>query len=104
VMSLFKQPPVRLPKFVKAANGQSCVRCGKETGTTVGAHYQGVGSLRLGKGRGIKPHDFASADLCGECHSYFDGYESANDYERGWEFLMLCMETIARRFRDGVIK
>jgi hypothetical protein len=103
-MDLFKRPPIRLQKLTKAANGASCVRCGRDDGTVVAAHYQGIGSHRLGKGRGIKPHDYAAADLCGECHQYFDSYESGNDYERAWEFLMLCMETMERRFRDGIIR
>jgi hypothetical protein len=98
-----RRPPVALPSLRQASRGRSCIRCGERDGTVVRAHYTGLGQGRLGKGKGIKPHDFASADLCRRCHDEFDTYHKPNTWERSWEFLMLCMETLERDFRDGVL-
>ena len=76
----------------KAANGESCIRCGR-IGATVLAHYCGLRQHDYGKGTGLKGHDAIGADLCngpGSCHEYFDTYESDNDVERSEEFLPLC--------------
>lgn len=73
-------------------------------GTVVRAHYSGVMAHRLGKGVAQKCGDHASADLCMHCHAEFDGYARGNDYERATEFLILCLETLARDFKEGVIK
>ena len=100
---LQKHSRIEIPKLLKASNGRSCVKCGADDGTIVRAHYSGVGSARLGKGRGVKPHDFCSADLCARCHAEFDGYEGGNTVERGFDFLMLCMQTLERDFREGVV-
>jgi len=43
--------------------------CGKQDGTTVGAHSN---QLRDGKGRGIKASDYRIAALCFTCHSEID--------------------------------
>jgi len=103
-MMIEKNKPYRNKKLLNASRGRSCTKCGADDGTIVRAHYQGIGSYRLGKGKGQKPHDFASADLCMVCHSEFDQYETGNNTDRGWEFLLLCMETLARDFRQGIIK
>lgn len=95
----------------KEANGQSCIRCGR-TGTTVSAHYSGPWQHRLGKGRGIKGNDIGAADLCGQCHAWFDEYRcvtapvGSNEHEmqrmmRSEEFLALCLLTIIRRAETG---
>ena len=99
-----KNKPYRNKKLLNASRGRSCLKCGADDGTIVRAHYQGIGSERIGKGWAQKPHDFASADLCYRCHNEFDQYKTGNDTDRGWEFLMLCMETLARDFREGIIK
>lgn len=93
----------RNKKMLTAAKDRDCIRCGAKDGTVVRAHYCGLGQQRLGKGRGIKPHDFASACLCRTCHEQFDGYAQPNDYERAWEFLLLCLLEIERDFEQGVI-
>lgn len=99
-----KNARIEMPKLLKAANGQSCIRCGREDSTVVAAHYSGTESGKIGKGMGTKVHDCCVADLCRECHAAFDGYDHPNDYERGFEFLMCVAMTVARRIRDGVIK
>lgn len=96
-----------MSKLTDAANGQSCVRCGKEDGTTVSCHYSGPWQHKFGKGRAIKGNDAAAADLCngpGSCHEYFDEYKSGNTVERSDEFLMCCMLTVIRRIQQGVLR
>ena len=100
-MQLDKRKPVRSRKLLDAAENARCIRCGCQDGTVVAAHYQGFGSNRLGKGRGQKPDDTATAELCRNCHEYFDSYESGNDEERAAEFLLLVLETINRRWHRG---
>lgn len=77
--------------------GLPCQRCGVDDGTVVAAHYQGIGAGRLGKGRGIKPHDFCTAPLCRACHEIMDSYKHGNDYERATEFLLLILESLRKR-------
>lgn len=86
-----------------AAEYRPCAKCKRKTGTEVRAHYCGIGQHRLGKGTGIKPSDACSAVLCMQCHSEFDQYKRANDYERAWEFLMLCWEELHRDIAEGLI-
>jgi len=98
-----RKPPIRSPKMLKAANGQSCVHCGAHDGTVVACHYQGVGQGRLGKGKSQKPHDFAVADFCRRCHEHFDQYAQGNNLEASFDFLMAILLTQERRWRDGII-
>lgn len=93
-----------MSKLRAAANGQPCIRCYAQDGTICLAHYCGPRQHDYGKGRGIKGEDAAGADLCVRCHQYFDNYESGNTVERSEEFLHLCMLTVIRRFRQGVIR
>jgi hypothetical protein len=99
-----KNKPYRNKKILQASRNRTCIRCGNDNGTIVRAHYQGIGSERVGKGWSQKPHDFVSADLCSSCHREFDEYVKPNDYDRAFEFLILCFETLARDFREGLIK
>jgi hypothetical protein len=87
-----------------AAEGQACIRCSKKDGTIIGAHYNGMFQHRLARGKGAKCHDFLLADLCSECHVYFDTFKEGNTYERAAEFLVLCAETMVRRHRQGTWK
>lgn len=98
-----KSAPYRNPSMMCAAKDRPCAKCGEKTYTEVRAHYCGIGQHRLGKGTGIKPSDIASAVLCMACHAEFDQFKRANDYERGWEFLMLCIEELHRDIADGLI-
>ena len=106
---IVKERHVRLPKLLKAAHGRSCVRCGVCDETVVFAHYTGLRQHALGKGRGVKCHDCCGADLCMECHSYFDQYQGADGswvkkIELSEEFLFYCQLTIIRNFQEGVIE
>lgn len=101
---LEKNKPYRNKKILQASRNRTCILCGADDGTIVRAHYQGIGSSRLGKGWSQKPHDFASADLCFKCHNDFDSYVQPNDKDRGYDFLMLILETLARDFREEIIK
>lgn len=84
------------------ARGQPCVRCDKQ-GETCLRHYNGFRAHSYGKGRGIKPHDIAGAELCNECDSLFseanypiwDG--GSKSVERSEEFLHWCIMTNIRR-------
>ena len=99
--------PYRNKKLLAASNGRPCVRCHKNDGTTVRAHYTGVRQHQYGKGLGQKGHDFISADLCGSCHAHFDQYQGANTSTKidlSEEFLHLCMLSLARDFEEGIIK
>lgn len=92
-----------MSRLTAAAEGEACVRCGS-IGTTVSCHYSGLRQHAYGKGRGIKGADLAAADLCMECHSHFDSYETPNDWERSEEFLHCCMLTILRRYAKGILR
>lgn len=81
----------------KQACGKSCVRCNAQDDTVVLCHYSGPWQHRFGKGRGIKGHDIAAAELCMRCHKYFDEYEEGSTVERSDEFLAMCLLTNIRR-------
>lgn len=104
IIMINKRIPVRSKKLLKAAEGQSCIRCGSEDGTIVAAHYSGYMSHRLGKGLGQKCDDTATAELCYNCHCEMDQYLKGNDPERAVEFLILILETINRRWYRGDFK
>jgi len=103
-MMIPKNPRYRNKKLLQVSKDRGCIKCGAYDGTVVRAHYSGLGSHKLGKGTSLKCHDFASADLCHRCHTEIDQYEGGNDEARGYEFLMLCMQTLARDFEEGIIK
>jgi hypothetical protein len=104
---------MRSRKYLAGAKDQSCVNCGANDGTVVAAHYQGLRSNLLGKGRGIKPHDLCVADLCRTCHESFDtstapvdvGMMSpfAQKIDRSEQFLFLIVKTLLRRLEQGII-
>jgi len=94
----------RSPKLLASVKDQCCVRCGKTEGV-VGAHYTGVRRLKLGGGYGIKVHDFLTADLCQECHTYMDtlSREKEKRYGHSEEFFYYIALTWERRFLHGDI-
>lgn len=97
---------IRSKKYTKAAKGQTCMRCGSTFRVCL-AHYTGQRQFIYGKGKGIKCHDLAGADLCEPCHQYFDQYkwkDELTEDQASEEFLHLCILTIVRRFQDGVLK
>ena len=93
----------RSPAILRLSRGESCVRCGRQLPTVVGAHYTGVRRLAYGGGMGIKVHDCLVADLCGECHEYMD--RLSRDKEGRWghseEMQHYVLLTIAKRFEKG---
>jgi hypothetical protein len=97
-----------MSKLRDAANGQACVRCGKQDDTVVLCHYSGPYQHKFGKGTGIKGHDAAAADLCSQCHQFFDEYRSEVSeqwrLERSEEFLAACLLTVIRRIQQGILK
>jgi hypothetical protein len=93
-------------KLREAARDAPCIRCMKEDGTIVLAHYTGVRRLSYGGGFGIKGHDLIGAHLCSDCHKLMDTL--SRDKEGKWihseEFLHLCALTIIRLYKNGVIQ
>ena len=99
-----KYNPIRSRKLLDKAEGESCIRCGINDGTIVAAHYSGIMAHQIGKGKGIKVDDLATAELCSKCHLEMDSYENGNDYERATEFLIMIMKTLNRRWYRGDFK
>ena len=95
----------RSPALLALCAGETCVRCGKQRETVVGAHYTGVRRLSYGGGMGIKVHDCLIADLCQECHEYMD--RLSRDKEGRWghseEFQHYILLTLVKRFEKGQI-
>ena len=88
-----------------AAEGQNCVRCGSNDGTTVLAHYTGARRLAYRGGFGIKVNDWIGAHLCGLCHRHMDTL--SRDKEKRWEhseeFLHCVALTILRLAEQEII-
>lgn len=101
----------RCQKLTESANGRSCVRCGAQDGTVVGAHYTGARRGDFGGGYGIKVHDYMLAHLCGSCHELMDRLwreaSKEDDERKKWlhseEFLRLVALTWERWFNDGTL-
>ncbi len=87
----------RSKKYRNAAAGQACVRCWMLNETVVAAHYTGLRQHLYGKGRSIKCSDIATADLCHDCHAWFDQPTERKSTERSEEFLHCILMTIIRR-------
>lgn len=93
----------RSKKYTDAAKGQTCLRCGIDDGTIVACHYTGFRQHSYGKGRGLKPDDIVTADLCVKCHAWLDS-PKRKSIERSEEFLNLIVLTQIRRLADGILK
>ena len=95
-----------IQKLRDSARGQSCVRCGRNDGTTVLAHYFGVRRHAYGGGLGIKGHDAIAAHLCAPCHTQLDSLmkDKAKRWEHSEEFLHLCALTWIRWLDSGVLR
>jgi len=93
--------PYRNPKILRYAQDYPCIRCGRDDGTVVAAHYSGLFSNLLGKGMGQKPHDHCVAHLCRDCHIDYDAYTKGNNEGRAINFLMDILLTLERLLRDG---
>ncbi len=93
-----------MPRYVsarlrRAAEGQSCVRCGAQDDTVCLSHLPGW-ETGVGAGVAQKTHDWCGADLCKDCHDYVDGPEGRKDHAT--RMRVLC-RTLERRFEQGVI-
>lgn len=88
------------------ARDQSCVRCGREDGTVVLAHYFGPRRHYYGGGMSKKGHDAVGAHLCSGCHSFMDTQSRDKQYrwEMSEEFLHLCALTWIRLIEKGMVK
>jgi hypothetical protein len=102
---------IRSKAMLKAAEGQCCTNCGKNDGTTVAAHYQGIRGDSFGRGGSEKGHDLLVADLCSECHDDFDNYRGSfvvDKFQRKVDlserFLYCVAITLIRRFRQGILQ
>lgn len=92
-------------KITKSANGKTCINCGGYN--AYACHYNGTYQHQYGKGRGIKAHDMASAELCHQCDQIFtEGSTKGfiDKIDRDCQFLHLIMLTNIRRFDSGVLK
>jgi hypothetical protein len=94
-----------MSKLRKAAEGQSCVRCGA-TETVVLCHYTGYRRHAYGGGLGIKVHDLIGAHLCFGCHRVMDtdGRLKDGQIDHSEEFQHYCLLTLLRLAEQGVIK
>lgn len=78
------------------------MHCGKyNDGTIVGAHSN---SLRDGKGKGIKAHDFRVAALCFTCHAELDQGSKMSREERREMWEEAHRKTIGWLFESGRVK
>ena len=88
--------------YLNTAKDEPCIKCGRNDGTVVAAHYSGLGAYALGKGMGTKVFDLATAHLCSRCHAEFDNYQDDNTIERSQEFLMLILRTLKKNVERGI--
>jgi len=93
-------------KITKSAKGKTCINCGASD--AYACHYNGPRQHRYGKGRGIKCHDIASAELCHECDQMFTEGSDNPMWETKWDrsehFQHLIILTNMRRYDDGDLK
>ena len=85
------------------AEGQRCVRCGKQDNTIVACHYHGKYADLFGKGLSEKISDDLTAHLCHSCHDKFDSKTLAaggwlSEDEKALEF-MICIKRTERVLR-----
>lgn len=91
----------RSPALLQFAKCQPCQRC-RSTGTTVAAH---ANSIAMGKGMGIKAHDYAVAYLCHPCHDLIDGrVGKLTKSERDQEWRDAHIRTVALWFTTGMVE
>ena len=89
-----------------ARSGKPCIACGVTDGTVCGRHYNGQRQHFYGKGRGIKGHCFAVADLCSTCEVFCtEGSVSKQDYVardvQSEVFQHWCIMSLIRREKEG---
>jgi hypothetical protein len=69
------------------AKGEKCVDCGKEDGTIVSCHYNGIMQHQLGQGTGQKVGDDYTMFLCHEHHTETDQKKFTNGIATDFEKL-----------------
>jgi len=94
-----------MSKLTESSRGKTCIKCGGPDAYS--CHYNGPRAYSYGKGKGIKCHDLATAELCYACDQQFiEG--STHGFESNWDrsewFLHYIMLTNIRRFEDGDLK
>lgn len=98
----FPPPVFRSRKLLDLAEGQVCVRCGRnDQGTVVAAHYHGPYQHLFHKAGSQKADDFMSAHLCIHCHMLFDDTPLdkspwGDEMERALEFMICIARTWQR--------
>lgn len=93
-----------MSKITRKADGKTCIRCGKGMGTVRACHYNGPRQHALGKGRGVKAHDLATAEFCDDCDRDFtEGtlHRWDTKWDRSEEFLYWVTLTNIRRYESG---
>jgi hypothetical protein len=95
-----------MSKLRDLARDQSCIRCGAQDGTVVGAHYTGVRRQAYGGGLGVKVHDLCIAALCARCHTEMDttSRNKADRWNHSEEFQHYIIKTILRLYEQGKLK
>lgn len=94
-----------MSKLTQASKGCNCIRC--FAGDAYSCHYNGIRQHMLGKGRGIKASDIATAEFCHNCDMVFsEGNKSGfiDDIDRSEQFLFWVTMTNIRRLNEGVLK
>jgi hypothetical protein len=94
-----------MSKLTESARGHDCIRCGAPD--AYACHYNGFRQYMLGKGRGRKCYDLASAEFCFNCDKTFsEGSAPAHtdEIERSEEFLFWCIMTNVARHMRGDLK
>lgn len=94
-----------MSKLTESARHEDCIRCGAPN--PYACHYNGIRQHSLGKGRGIKANDLATAEFCYQCDKLFTegnnkAFKSIED--RSEQFLFWIMMTNIRRLNKGVLK
>jgi hypothetical protein len=93
-------------KLTKSSQGQTCIKCGAPN--AYACHYNGPRQHSLGKGRGIKCHDLATAELCYKCdQEYLEGSTNPrwpDKWYRSEEFLFWVVKTNIRRYEQGRLR
>lgn len=99
---MFPKPQMfRSRKLLDAAEGQPCVLCNRQDGTTVAAHADMV---EYGKGQRIKVHDCLSAWLCADCHRKIGDMSRLTKAERWEQWHRAFARTVVQWFKQGIVE
>ena len=100
-MKLTKRAPYRNKNITQAADGEDCMICGKNDGTTVFCH---LNESFAGKGMRQKADDCAGFFGCQKCHRDYDEGVPHPMAIEDWEILRGYYRTIRRLIDKGVLK